>query len=91
VTAFGETTVAVDDCTGARTLGTLERDGTIRLALPVQSETVVMGCTVSLATALAVPAATSPTAAAYTFVIELSGLCPLGPCTIEAAGVWQRP
>ncbi|MGH7785284.1 MAG: hypothetical protein ACRERC_00365 [Candidatus Binatia bacterium] len=89
VTALSEHEVQVVDCT-ARTLnGTLDRDGTIRLTAPTESDTVE-GCTVALTTSSVIAAASSPTAARYTFDVAFFGTCPLPDCVIDASGTWTR-
>lgn len=90
VELLGETAVAVEDCTGTRVEGTLDRDGTIRVAYPPASDTVAE-CTVDLATSAVIPAGADPTTATYTFDIDFSGDdCPLSDCRIEAEGTWAK-
>jgi len=84
-----ELTVSLTDCTGTQVDGTLDRDGTIRVAYPTTTDTVD-GCTVALSASAVVPAATSPTTAAYTFAIAFSGTCAIDDCVIEAQGTWTR-
>lgn len=90
VELVGETAVSVEDCTGTRVDGTLERDGTIRITYPTTSDTTG-NCTVELATSAVIPAGTNPTTAVYTFAIAFSGeSCPVEDCTIRAGGSWTR-
>lgn len=90
VEALSDTAIALVDCTGTRVEGTLDRDGTIRVTYPETSDTTPDGCTVALTVSAAIPAATSPTAAAYSFAIAFSGTCPLDDCVIEAQAAWTR-
>ncbi|MGD9763667.1 MAG: hypothetical protein AB7V27_08140 [Candidatus Binatia bacterium] len=85
----GETGVRVTDCTDQAIDGELDRDGTIRLIFPPNSDTVE-DCTVTLATRSAIPAAISPTTASYTFQLSFSGACELDDCAIDAEGTWTR-
>jgi hypothetical protein len=90
VELVSETAVTVEDCTGTRVDGTLERDGTIRITYPTTSDTTG-ACTVELASSAVIPAGTSPTTAVYTFAIAFSGeSCEIADCTIEAAGSWTK-
>jgi hypothetical protein len=89
VEALSETAVALIDCTGTRVDGTLDRDGTIRFTYPETSATTE-GCTVDLTVSVVIPAATSPTVAAYTFAVAFSGTCALDDCAIDAQGAWTR-
>jgi hypothetical protein len=84
-----ELEVALTDCTGTRVDGTLDRDGTIDIAYPTTTDTVD-GCTVALTASATIPAATSPTAAAYTFAVAFSGTCAIDDCAIEAQATWTR-
>jgi hypothetical protein len=85
VEALSDSTVAVEDCTTTRVEGTLDRDGTIRIAYPPTSSTTD-DCTIELAVSAVIPAATSPTTASYTFAVGFSEECALADCTIEARG-----
>lgn len=89
VTALSEHEVRVVDCTARTLSGTLDRDGTIRLTAPTESDTVE-GCTVALTTSSIINAAISPTAARYTFDVAFFGTCPLPDCVIAASGTWTR-
>lgn len=90
VELLSDTAVAVEDCTGTRVDGSLERDGTIRIAYPTTSDTVG-ACTVELTAGAVIPAGVNPTTAAYTFSVAFSGeACPVEDCTIEAGGSWTR-
>jgi len=89
VVSTGELTVRVSDCSGQMTDGTVDRDGTIRLAFPPDANTVD-GCTVTLTTSAVIPAATSPTTARYSFDISFNGACSLDACVIAASAEWRR-
>ncbi len=89
VVSSGELTVRVSDCSGQMTDGTVDRDGTIRLAFPPDANTVD-GCTVTLSTSAVIPAATSPTTARYTFDISFDGACTLDACVLDASAEWRR-
>lgn len=90
ITEVGEGTAILDDCTGASIAAAVERDGTIRAAYPV-IEGATGGCSVGLVATVVIPAADSPTAAAYTFAVELWGDCiATAPCVIEASAPWTR-
>lgn len=92
VEALSDTTVAVEDCTSTRVEGTLDRDGTIRIAYPTTSDTTPDGCIVELTVSAVVVAAMSPTTATYTFDVSISGpgTCPEVDCTMDATGTWTR-
>jgi len=89
VEAPSDSTAVLIDCTGTQVAGTLDRDGTLHFAYPPASDTTD-GCTVTLTTSVAIPAASSPTTAAYTFAIAFAGACPLADCTIGAQAEWTR-
>jgi hypothetical protein len=87
----GETSVRVTDCSQQVVDGSLDRDGTMRLAFP-PSESAVGGCTVTLSTSSVIPAGAMPVNARYTFGLAFGGeTCPLDDCTIAASGAWTRP
>jgi hypothetical protein len=89
VTNTGDLAVHVVDCTDKALDGSLDRDGTIHLVHPSESE-VVEGCTVALDVSATIPAAVSPTTARYAFRVSFSGSCPLANCLIDAEGTWTR-
>lgn len=89
VEVTGETTVRVTDCSQQVIDGSLERDGTIRLAFPL-SPGGVEGCTLTLSTSAVIPAGTFPVLASYVFAIAFEENCGLEDCTIAASGAWTR-
>jgi len=89
VETLSETTVAVTDCTETRVEGPLERSGTIHITYPTSSNTSD-GCTVDLTASAVIPAAFSPTTAAYNFAVSFSGTCTVDDCAIQAQGSWTR-
>jgi hypothetical protein len=89
VESTGELTITLQDCTGTRVDGTLDRDGTIHVTYPTGTDDVD-GCIVALTVSAAIPAAADPTAATYTFAAAFSGTCALDDCAIQAQGAWTR-
>lgn len=89
VESVSELAITLEDCTGARVDGTLDRDGTIRVVYPTTTDTVD-SCSVALTASATIPAASSPTTAAYTFALAFSGSCPVEDCAIQAEGTWTR-
>jgi hypothetical protein len=85
----GEDTVRVTDCSQQVVDGTLERDGTMRLAF-APSVGMVEGCTLTLSTSSVVSAGGAPARARYTFAIAFDEACGLVDCAIEASGGWAR-
>lgn len=86
----GEASVRVTDCSQQVVDGTLDRDGTIRLAFP-PSEGSVSGCTVTLTTRSVIPAGATPVIADYVFDLAFGGeACPLEDCAIDASAAWAR-
>jgi hypothetical protein len=77
------------DCKAEHVDGTLDRDGTLHFTYPTTTG-VTGDCTIRLTTSLSVPAAVSPTTAAYTWAISFSAGCGLGDCTIDAQAMWAR-
>jgi hypothetical protein len=90
VVSTGETTVRVTDCSDQAVDGSLARDGTIELAFPPATATQE-GCELTLNVRSTIPAASSPTTAAYVFDLSFGGVCDeLDDCTVNASGVWTR-
>lgn len=90
VEVTGEETVRVTDCSHQVVDGTLERDGTIRLAFPPSQQEVVEGCTLTLAVNSVIPAGAPSVLASYVFAIAFEENCGLADCTIAASGAWTR-
>lgn len=86
----GEEMVRVTDCSQQVVDGTLERDGTIRLAFPSSQQEVVEGCTLTLSVNSVIPAGVPPVRARYVFAIAFEENCGLADCAIEASGDWTR-
>lgn len=90
VVSTGETTVRVTDCSAQAVDGTLAGDGTIALVFPPATATQD-GCELTLDVRSTIPAASSPTTAAYVFDLSFGGTCDeLADCSVSASGVWTR-
>ncbi|MDX2165482.1 MAG: hypothetical protein SF182_00395 [Deltaproteobacteria bacterium] len=90
VVATGETTVRVTDCSAQAVDGTVSRDGTIELVFPPATANQD-GCELTLDVRSSIPAASSPTTAAYVFDLAFGGACDaLEDCSVNASGEWTR-
>jgi hypothetical protein len=90
VVSTGETTVRVTDCSEQAVDGTLARDGIIALVFPPATANQE-GCELTLNVRSSIPAASSPTTAAYVFDLSFGGVCDeLEDCGVNAEGTWTR-
>ena len=91
VETTGEGSVRVTDCSQQVVDGTLDRDGTMYLVFPPDTDDSVPGCPLTLAVSSVIPAGATPVLARYTFGLTFGGeACPLDDCTIAASGAWTR-
>jgi hypothetical protein len=89
VIASSSTGATLVDCKAEHVDGTLDRDGTLHFTYPTTSGTTG-DCTIQLAASLSVPAAVTPTTAAYEWAISFSAGCGLPDCTIDGQATWTR-